>query len=293
MGAAALKAEPLQRCPKPVLPALRARWRERAKSCASLSISLPAPSPIFGPTLKRLRIAMAVLAALCILFGVGLHLFDRQAEAARAREHSLDGQIALHSRRAPECRSPDEPARQRAVAQPRTGPQQALRSESFFLDPGHGSPRNRPARRRAGHLYRAHPRQGRSHHRASPRRRTPRPRSRPGAQSRAVQAIPSAAHRGRKRRVQQQPRPANGAGRPLQSLRLRFAGGLQSAHAGRAHGRKKENGKRLCSCAFSVQAKPAPRSRGVPAVPQQPGRQPHTGPSQPAPRTKPAPGGPQ
>ena len=47
-----------------------------------------------GPALKRLRIGMAVLALLSILFAVGLHVFDRQAEAARTREHSLDGQIA-------------------------------------------------------------------------------------------------------------------------------------------------------------------------------------------------------
>ena len=53
------------------------------------------PFANLGPTLKWLRIAMAVLATLCILFGIGLHLFDRQAEAVRAREHSLDGQIAL------------------------------------------------------------------------------------------------------------------------------------------------------------------------------------------------------
>ena len=51
------------------------------------------PFTDLGPTLKRLRIAMAVLAVVSILLGVGLHLFDRQAETARAREHSLDGQI--------------------------------------------------------------------------------------------------------------------------------------------------------------------------------------------------------
>ncbi len=44
--------------------------------------------------LKQLRIAMGVLAALSIILGIGLHLFDRRAAAARAREHSLDGQIA-------------------------------------------------------------------------------------------------------------------------------------------------------------------------------------------------------
>ena len=47
-----------------------------------------------GPIIKRFRIAMVVLVVLSILFGLGLHLLDRQAEAARARDHSLDGQIA-------------------------------------------------------------------------------------------------------------------------------------------------------------------------------------------------------
>jgi type IV pilus assembly protein PilN len=52
------------------------------------------PYANIGPALKRLRIAMAALAVLCLLFFLGLHLFDRQAEAARALEHSLDGRIA-------------------------------------------------------------------------------------------------------------------------------------------------------------------------------------------------------
>jgi type IV pilus assembly protein PilN len=47
-----------------------------------------------GPAVKRLRIGMAVLAALCLLFLIGLHLFDSQAAEARAREHSLDGDLA-------------------------------------------------------------------------------------------------------------------------------------------------------------------------------------------------------
>ncbi|MGA3130521.1 MAG: fimbrial assembly protein [Terracidiphilus sp.] len=52
------------------------------------------PFTDLGPALKRLRIGMAVLGALCLLFLLGLHLFDRQAAEVRAREHSLDGQIA-------------------------------------------------------------------------------------------------------------------------------------------------------------------------------------------------------
>ena len=56
------------------------------------------PYANLGPALKRLRIAMAALAVLCLLFLLGLHLFDRQAEAARALEHSLDSRIAASPR---------------------------------------------------------------------------------------------------------------------------------------------------------------------------------------------------
>ncbi|MGO8757734.1 MAG: fimbrial assembly protein [Terracidiphilus sp.] len=52
------------------------------------------PFTDLGPVLKRLRIGMGVLAGLCLIFLLGLHLFDRQAAAARARDHSLDGRIA-------------------------------------------------------------------------------------------------------------------------------------------------------------------------------------------------------
>ncbi len=52
------------------------------------------PFTDLGPAIKRLRIGMGILAGLCVLFAVGLHLFDSQAAEARAREHSLDGDIA-------------------------------------------------------------------------------------------------------------------------------------------------------------------------------------------------------
>ncbi len=52
------------------------------------------PYADIGPAIKRLRIGMGVLAGLCLLFLLGLHLFDRQAAASRAQEHSLDGRIA-------------------------------------------------------------------------------------------------------------------------------------------------------------------------------------------------------
>jgi type IV pilus assembly protein PilN len=52
------------------------------------------PFADLGPAMKRLRIAMAFLAVVGIGLGVGLHAIHRKAEAARARDHSLDGQIA-------------------------------------------------------------------------------------------------------------------------------------------------------------------------------------------------------
>jgi len=48
--------------------------------------------------MKRLRIGMGVLAFVAILLGVGLHAIHQKAEAARARDHSLDGQIASITR---------------------------------------------------------------------------------------------------------------------------------------------------------------------------------------------------
>ena len=52
------------------------------------------PFTDLGPAIKRLRIAMAVLAVIAIGLGLALHAFHRQAEEARARDHSLDSQIA-------------------------------------------------------------------------------------------------------------------------------------------------------------------------------------------------------
>jgi len=56
------------------------------------------PFADLGPAMKRLRIGMGVLALLAILLGIGLHAIHQKAEAARARDHSLDGQIALIAR---------------------------------------------------------------------------------------------------------------------------------------------------------------------------------------------------
>jgi type IV pilus assembly protein PilN len=52
------------------------------------------PFADLGPALKRLRIGMGSLAIVAIALGIALHFLHSQAEAARARAHSLDGAIA-------------------------------------------------------------------------------------------------------------------------------------------------------------------------------------------------------
>jgi type IV pilus assembly protein PilN len=47
-----------------------------------------------GPAMKRLRIAMGILLLITIGLLLGLRHFEKNAEAARARNHSLDIQIA-------------------------------------------------------------------------------------------------------------------------------------------------------------------------------------------------------
>jgi type IV pilus assembly protein PilN len=52
------------------------------------------PFADLGPAIKRLRIAMGILLLIGGVLVLGLRAFDKKAEAARARDHSLDGQIA-------------------------------------------------------------------------------------------------------------------------------------------------------------------------------------------------------
>ncbi len=75
----------------------RGRHRRSGGGALAMRITLNLASRPFadeGPAIKRLRIAMGVLALLSLGFFLGLHAIHRQAEAARARDHSLDGQIA-------------------------------------------------------------------------------------------------------------------------------------------------------------------------------------------------------
>jgi type IV pilus assembly protein PilN len=56
------------------------------------------PFADLGPAIKRLRIAMGVMAGLCVAFGIGLHFFHSKAEVARASQRTLDSKIAAISR---------------------------------------------------------------------------------------------------------------------------------------------------------------------------------------------------
>ena len=60
-----------------------------------ISINLATrPYADLGPAMKRLRIGMAALAAICVGLALGLHAVHNKAEAARARENAIDRQIA-------------------------------------------------------------------------------------------------------------------------------------------------------------------------------------------------------
>ncbi len=60
-----------------------------------ISINLATrPFADLGPALKQIRIAMGVLVLVALALWLGLRALHQKAEAARARDHSLDGQIA-------------------------------------------------------------------------------------------------------------------------------------------------------------------------------------------------------
>lgn len=52
------------------------------------------PYADLGPAIHRLRVGMGVVTVLCLAMLLGLHAMHKKAEVARAREHSLDGQLA-------------------------------------------------------------------------------------------------------------------------------------------------------------------------------------------------------
>lgn len=51
------------------------------------------PFADLGPSIKRLRIGMGILALLAIVFGIGLHSMHSKADEARQRERALDAQV--------------------------------------------------------------------------------------------------------------------------------------------------------------------------------------------------------
>jgi type IV pilus assembly protein PilN len=73
------------------------------------------------PTLKRLRVGMLVLVLVSAGAALGLHEVHSQAEAARARAHSLDGEIAsVSAQRQGYVRMMQEPDNARLLSETKT-----------------------------------------------------------------------------------------------------------------------------------------------------------------------------
>lgn len=244
------------------------------------------------PTLKRLRIAMAVLAVLCVLFGVGLHLFDQQAEAARAREHSLDSRITrirAERQNAEALMSQTENAQllSRAQALNKLFDQKAfswtlaMEALETVLPAGVQVASIEPIRDKEGHIT--------VHLRVA------------GPRDREVDLMRNLEQSRRflqPRIVGENAESNNSPGQRMEPVgpSNRFDFDLLADYNPPTPEERIAANKKTASVstpAPSRSSKPAPRLRAVPAGPQQPGGQPQTGPSQPAPRTKLAPGGPQ
>lgn len=86
-----------------------------------ISINLATrPYADLGPAIKRLRIGMGALAVVCLGLALGLHAVHNKANAARAREGALDGQIgSLTQQRQGYIRMMQEPQNARLLAQVR------------------------------------------------------------------------------------------------------------------------------------------------------------------------------
>jgi len=250
------------------------------------------PFADLGPILKRLRIAMAVLAVLCLLFGVGLHLFDRQAEAVRAREHSLDGRVALiraERQNAYALMSQPDNAQllSRAQALNKLFDQKAfswtlaMEALETVLPGGVQVTSIEPIRDKEGHIT--------VHLRVA------------GPRDRAVGLVRNLEQSRRfllPRIVGENAESNNSPGQRMEPVgpSNRFDFDLMADYNPPTPEERMAAKKKTVSAsapAPSGSAKPAPRSRGVPAFPQQPGRQPYTGPSQSASHPKPVPGGQQ
>jgi type IV pilus assembly protein PilN len=248
------------------------------------------PFTDLGPILKRLRIAMAVLAVLCVLFGVGLHLFDRQAEATRAREHSLDGRIALiraERQNAEALMSQPDNAQllKRAQALNKLFDQKAfswtlaMEALETVLPAGVQVTSIEPIRDKEGHIT--------VHLRVA------------GPRDRAVDLVRNLEQSRRflqPRIVGENAESNNSPGQRMEPVgpSNRFDFDLMADYNPPTPEERLAAKQKTASAsapAPSGSAKPAPRLRGVPAFPQQPGRVPYTGPIQPTLRTKQAHGG--
>ena len=249
------------------------------------------PFADLGPALKRLRIAMAVLARrVCFARWACIFLTARPRRPARASTRSMDASPAFALNAKADEAMMHQPANAQLLNQA-AALNQLFDEKAFSWTLAMEAMETvLPAGVQVRASSRSAPKTATSP--ASARGGPARSRRRSGEQSRALEAISSAAHRGRKRRVGQRPQSAAGTCERIQSLRLRSAGRIQSADAGRA--RWPQEARESVPSHSSPGSANLPRSHLAPAFPTQHGRPPYTGPSQPA--ANPAqrtPGGPQ
>jgi type IV pilus assembly protein PilN len=237
------------------------------------------PFTDLGPALKRLRIAMAVLAAFSILSVLGLHLFDRQAAAARAREHSLDGRIGrVEAERQNDEAMMRQPANAQLLAQVETLNQLfdakafswtlAMENMETVLPGGVQVTSIEPVRAKDGHIT--------VHLRVA------------GARDQAVDLVSNLEHSRRflLPRIVGESAESNGSSNQQQapvSASSLFAFDLLAEYNPPTQEERAAvtNADNDSAAAPSGPSNP-PRLRAVPVFPQQPGRLPYTGPSQPA-----------
>lgn len=106
-----------------------------------------------APALKNLRIAMGALALLAVTLGLGLHFLHDKAEAARARAHSLDGNIsALTHERQQYQAMMQQPDNARTLQQSESL-NQLFDEKAFSWTLAMEDLENSSARRRAGHNF--------------------------------------------------------------------------------------------------------------------------------------------
>ena len=249
------------------------------------------PFADIAPALRNLRIAIGVLVLAAAALALGLHAVHDKAEAARARDHSLDGKIAqVRQERQRYQAIMQQPDNARTLQQAENlnhlfdekafSWTLAMEDLETVLPAGVQVTTLEPTVK-DGQI--------------SVRLRVIGPRDK---DVELVQNLEHSRHFLLPRIVGENAESNNSPGQRMEPVgpSNRFDFDLLADYNPPTPEERMAAKKKTANSSASApsgSAKSVPRSRGVPAVPQQPGRQPYTGPSQPASHPKPAQGGPR